>query len=231
MICLQKLFVSIFIFSVPTMLGLPVAAQDMKSREKLYCPYCDMANFSTCKFCGACGTRLPQPLTLSNMPGLRLANMGLPAMTMINDRLDARILYDDEVVQRYRQQGSIAWPIAGGVLAGGAGFLAGGFLGASCTYTPNADFSGIGGFIVGAPIGEAIGLPIGVHLGNGRRGNLPLAMFASMGIAGTGIVVTAALDDYRAPVITLPVTALTQFVACVAIERGTTRTNRRENTN
>lgn len=227
MIRLQKRLVSIFIFFMSTMLCLPITAQDMMLRDKLYCPYCDLANFITSKFCGACGSRLPQPLASSDMPRLRLVS----TTTLANDSLGAKILYDDEIVQHYRQQGSIAWPIAGGVLAGGAGFLAGGFLGASCTYTPNADFSGIGGFIVGAPIGEAIGLPIGVHLGNGRRGNLPLAMFASMGIVGTGIVVTAALDDYRAPVITLPVTALTQFVACVAIERGTTRTNRRENTN
>jgi hypothetical protein len=84
-----------------------------------------------------------------------------------------------------------------------------------------SEYEGLTGFVLGAPVGEAIGMPIGVHLGNGRRGKLPPAIFASIGIVGTGIVVTAALDDYRAPAITLPLTALTQLVACVAIERTT----------
>lgn len=236
MISLKKLFVSIFIFFVSAMLCLPIAAQDMKSMEKLYCPYCYMANFTTSKFCGACGTRLPQPLALSNMPDLRLANVDMPRTVMIKDSLGAKILYDDEMVQHYRQQGSIAGPIAGGLLAGAIGLFAGAFVGAGLDAATSNDgyydpYEGLAGAVIGAPVGEAIGMPIGVHLGNGRRGNLPLALSASMGIAATGIVVTAALDDYRAPAITLPLTVLTQLVASVAIERGTSHPNSRENGN
>ncbi|MCG3118657.1 MAG: hypothetical protein ALAOOOJD_00897 [bacterium] len=165
------------------------------------------------------------------MPGLRLANM----TALTNDSRDAKIFYDDEMVRHYRQQSSIVWPIAGGLLGGAIGLLGGAVVGSGLDVATSNNgydpYDGLAGAVIGAPVGEAIGMPIGVHLGNGRRGSLPLSLFASMGITATGIVVTAALDDYRAPAITLPLTVLTQLVASVAIERGTTRTNSRENTN
>jgi hypothetical protein len=223
MFSLKKRLVSIFIFSVSAMLCSPVAAQDMKSMEKFYCPYCGMANLATSKFCGACGARLPQPLSPSTKPGLRLASTSMPRTAMINDSLGAKILYDDEVVQRYRQQGSIAGPIAGGLFAGAIGFFGGAFVGYGIDTAISDgyydEYDGLAGLVIGAPIGESLLMPVGVHLANGRRGNLPLAMLASMGIAGTGIAIAA--SSYESAAIVLPLSAVSQLIACVAIERTT----------
>jgi hypothetical protein len=221
------LFIMAVSFSLPVFLNLPLLAQSVKQLEKFNCPYCDMVmvNVVTRKFCGVCGAKLSYPMWSfsANGKGLTVSNLGMrtPDISFVNDYTATKMFGNSKDFPSERRQGSVAWPIVGGILAGGAGFLAGGYIGASFTFTPNADFSSIGGFIVGAPIGEMICLPIGVHLGNGRRGSFPLVFLASLGIAGTGIAVTAALDDYRAPAITLPITALTQLIACVAIERTT----------
>jgi hypothetical protein len=174
---------------------------------------------------GFCGAKLSDPMLSFSVNGKELAvsslGMRTPCNSLVNDCTATKIFDDGKELPSERRQGSVAWPIVGGILAGGAGFLVGGFSGAACTTTRHADFSSIGGFIVGAPIGEMIGLPIGVHLGNGRRGNFPLVFLASVGIAGTGIWLTSALGDYRTPAFSLPLTALTQLIACVAIERTT----------
>jgi hypothetical protein len=225
MISLKKLLVNIFIFSVSATLCLPVAAQDMKPMEKLYCPYCGMVNLTTIKFCGVCGARLPNPAEAR----LKMMNVNMPtsssrAVVVTSDNLETKSFYNDEVVQSFRQQGSVAGPIAAGLLAGAIGFFAGGFIGAEIDVASSngyEEWDGVAGFVLGAPIGEAVFMPLGVHLANGRRGNFPLTLLASIGIAGTGIGLTLALDDYRTPVFTLPLTALTQLIACVAIERTT----------
>jgi hypothetical protein len=221
----KKFFMLVVIFSLPIFLNLPLLAQNAKPMEKRCCPYCDMVNVITRKFCGVCGARLSDPLLSfsASGKGLAVSSLGVPTsyMTFANDCTAIKILGNGKDLSSKRRQGSIARPIVGGILAGGAGFLVGGFSGAACTTTPTADFSGIGGFIVGASIGEAISMPIGVHLGNGRRGDFPLVFLASLGIAGTGIWLTAALGDYRTPAFSLPLTALTQLIASVAIERKT----------
>ncbi len=77
----------------------------------------------------------------------------------------------------------------------------------------------INGFVVGAPIGESLLLPVGVHLANGRRGNLPLSLLASVGIAGAGIFAAVTAED---PYVLLSIPIL-QLAACTAIERSTGR--------
>jgi len=48
-------------------LNFPLWAQETKSMQKFCCPYCDMANFTTSKFCGACGSKLPARSLTANL--------------------------------------------------------------------------------------------------------------------------------------------------------------------
>jgi hypothetical protein len=109
-----------------------------------------------------------------------------------------------------------------GLLTGTIGFLGGGLVGAKIDQASSdgyEEFDGLYGFVVGAPIGGSLLLPVGVHLANGRRGNLPLAMLASVGIAGTGIALAASAGE-AGIVVAIPIA---QLIACTAIERSTHR--------
>jgi hypothetical protein len=123
----------------------------------------------------------------------------------------------------YRPRSPVVGPVAAGLAAGAIGFFAGGFAGYGIDRMSSNYYDELNGFwgvVIGAPIGESLLLPVGVHLANGRRENLPLAMLASVGIAGAGIAMAAAADDAMI-VIAIPIA---QLVACTAIERSTSRT-------
>lgn len=67
--------------------------------------------------------------------------------------------------------------IAGGVAAGFAGLVVGG-----TTYDGNELSDGF----QRAGIFATLAIPLGVHLGNGRRGNFLLAQLAAVGMAAVG---------------------------------------------
>jgi hypothetical protein len=76
-------------------------------------------------------------------------------------------------------------------------------------------FTGLG---IGAGLGEATLLPLGVHLADRRRGSYPRMLLASLAIAGAGVGLVAATDGHGARPILIS-SALLQLVASIAIER------------
>jgi hypothetical protein len=210
--CSKKLIAIILTFFLLIILSCPASAQDSKPMKKLYCPYCGMANLTTSKFCGACGTRLPDRVPL----------ISSQAIAHERDSLETQTLAQDWTEPNYRPPASVEGCTAAGLLAGTIGFFGGGFVGAAIDKASSdgyEEWDGLLGFVISAPIGESLLLPVGVHLANGRRGNLPLSMLASIGITAAGIALAASADDAKI-LVAIPIT---QLIACTAIERSTTK--------
>jgi hypothetical protein len=80
------------------------------------------------------------------------------------------------------------------------------------------------GLIIGFELGEAIGIPLGVHRANGGRGDLRTSMIASLAIAavGTALLWTddfdAVFETRRSRTILLAV-PLAQVLTSILIER------------
>lgn len=208
----QKFQMMIAFCFTMTILNFPLWAQETNSMAKRYCPYCGIINLKASKFCNACGTRLPDrmPLLVSE------------AAVHQRDSLETTNIVQDWTEPNHRPQGSVEGCMAAGLLAGTIGFFGGGFVGAAIDKASSdgyEEWDGLYGFVVGAPIGESLLLPVGVHLANGRRGNLPLAVLASIGIAGTGIALAASAGDAKI-LVAIPIA---QLLACTAIERSTSR--------
>jgi hypothetical protein len=119
-------------------------------------------------------------------------------------------------------QPGVGWPIVGGLLAGTAGFFAGALVAGSIVEDScdNEDLSCLlSGIAYGAVAGEVVTAPVGMHLGNRRRGNLPLGLAASAGFGAVGLASAAAVDD---PWPLVPA-AVAQMVVGVLLERKTAR--------
>ncbi|MGH7455675.1 MAG: hypothetical protein ACRENG_30245, partial [bacterium] len=144
------------------------------------------------------------------------------ATSHMRDSLETTNLAQDWTEPNYRPSGPGTDPIAAGLMAGTIGFFGGALVGYEIdkiTSNYEGEWDGINGLIIGAPIGESLLLPVGVHQANGRRGNLPLAVLASIGIAGTGIALAASADNAKI-LVAIPIA---QLLACSAIERSTSR--------
>lgn len=194
-----KVLMLILFCLMAAMLDFPLWAQETNSMKKFCCPYCDLTNFTTSKFCGACGSRLLARSLTTNL---------YPSAGSTLKRFNAELDFGPEAATE--------------ALAGAIGFFAGGFVGAEIDRAGSngyEEWDGLYGFVVGAPIGEALLLPVGVHLANNRRGNLPLSLLASIGIAGAGIFVAVAAEEPYA-LLTIPILQLT---ACTAIEQSTSQ--------
>jgi hypothetical protein len=112
-----------------------------------------------------------------------------------------------------------------GILGGAVGFFGGAYLGAWIADSRDDgldDLDALHGALIGATLGESTLLPLGVHLANGRRGNVWLSALASVGLAagGVGLMEAAHWDAPAAPVIAVAV-PLAQLAAAIAIERAT----------
>lgn len=101
--------------------------------------------------------------------------------------------------------------VMGGLLGGGLGALVGYQLGRS---------GDVGAEVAGASLGSAAGIPLGVHIANGRRGSLLVEEAVSLGIAL--IALRAAGPDADA-VPLLVAAPLVSLGASVVIEERTTR--------
>jgi hypothetical protein len=112
----------------------------------------------------------------------------------------------------------------GGLVGGAIGFFAFGFAGALIADSQADEggdgFEALGGFVIGAVIGESLMLPLGVHVANKRRGDYALELLASAAIAGAGVGLTAAMEDMG--IVFLPAIPIAQMAASIAIERGAT---------
>lgn len=115
---------------------------------------------------------------------------------------------------------------AGGVLGGAVGMLAGGLAGGdlSCAGAePEDDLCFLPGAFLGGTVGMSLGIPAGVHVANGTRGDWFLETGASLGIWGVGLVFMSA-TGFEGPgaVAAFAAIPLGQLVASTAIERSTT---------
>ena len=109
------------------------------------------------------------------------------------------------------------WLAVGGVLGGAAGLVGGAYVGARITEDDCEDCFLLGG-IHGAIGGWSTGIPLGVHLANGRRGKLLPSMLTSLAIGGVGLGAALAADRYE---LMIPV-PVAQLVTSILIERSTT---------
>ena len=103
----------------------------------------------------------------------------------------------------------------GGILLGAGGLIGGALIGHRFEGSPCEDCL-LGAFF-GALAGESLAIPLGVHLGNDRRGDPGPALAASIGIGAAGLG-AAALSCQWGVLLAIPVL---QIAASIAIERHT----------
>ena len=103
----------------------------------------------------------------------------------------------------------------GGVFLGAGGFLSGALIGDRFQRSPCEDC--IEGAFYGALVGESLAIPLGVHLANGRRGQVAPAVGASSGIGAAGVG-AALLTDQWGILLAIPVL---QLASSIVIERHT----------
>jgi hypothetical protein len=137
------------------------------------------------------------------------------------------------------QSASPARPALGALLGGAAGVLVGGTAGAfvggnRCGEPANSDTCMlIEGIATGAAIGYTLGIPVGAHLLNRRRGDLRMSLAASAALAAAGYGVlrasgvrwnggTTPRQRRVAAVVVVSVPVL-QYLATTAIETATGR--------
>jgi len=91
-----------------------------------------------------------------------------------------------------RGESPLATPVVGGIVGGAAFSAAGILIGNAVDPQPSGEFIPTG-IVLGYFIGETIGVPIGAHLGNSRRGNFAgdlgisiLGHIAALGLASLG---------------------------------------------
>ena len=109
------------------------------------------------------------------------------------------------------------------------GFFAGGLVGLALTSgCQGDDYCGLEGFLIGAAVGGTLGMAVGVHLGNDRRGSFPLDFLTGAGIWGIGIGAAALTDwDDTATLIAAIGVPIVQLLGTVAVERATGRSRAR----
>lgn len=131
-------------------------------------------------------------------------------------------------VRQIQQAASIPGPstavpmFVGGAIGGAIGLFGGGLVGfelAGGSDTCGDDPCGFAGMIVGAAIGEIIMLPLGVHVGNGKRGSYGAAFAASTAVGVGGLLLLANVDLGEAAVV-VPVG---QIVAAMFAEKAAAR--------
>lgn len=86
------------------------------------------------------------------------------------------------------------------------------------------------GIIYGGAAGGGLGLALGAHLGNRRRGSFPLDLLTSGAVWGGGYVLMRAFsdnEDYTGMALTAITLPPTQFVATVLVERVSGRARAR----
>ncbi len=112
----------------------------------------------------------------------------------------------------------IGWPIIAGLGLGTAGW----FVGALLALEIEKDC----GFL-GAATGTT-GLALGVHLGNGRRGNFALDLLTASGVWATGFVLFVASDNQDLAIPLAVLVPIGQLAATTAVERAKGRAKERQ---
>jgi len=130
---------------------------------------------------------------------------------------------------REEGQGSAGGSIAAGIGLGLAGFLGGGLTASTMArHCTSNEYCQLEAAFYGAAAGGTLGMALGVHLGNHRRGNFALDFLTGAAVWGAGIGVAAATHWDTgvtwAAFITIPIA---QLATTVAVERGTGRSKAR----
>ena len=113
---------------------------------------------------------------------------------------------------------STATLTAAGMLAGAAGFTVGALVGIGSAGGDDDELAGIESAVITGSLVGAFTLPLGVHLANRRAGDGGKVLIMSIGIGVIGWTIALSTESW--PMI--PLTAVTQLFACVAVERNTT---------
>ena len=107
-------------------------------------------------------------------------------------------------------------PVMLGVLGGAVGLVAGGLAGGAIETAGGCEddfLCGLGGTVIGGLAGEALGLSLGVHLGNGRQGNYWLTLLGATGAELAGLALVGSLEaDGAAVLIGVPVLQLSMAI-------------------
>jgi hypothetical protein len=121
----------------------------------------------------------------------------------------------------------IGWPILGGLALGTAGWFAGALLALEIEEDCGEDFCFFDEVIfLGAATGTT-GLALGVHLGNGRRGNFALDLLTAGAVWATGFVLFVASDNSDLAVPLAFIVPIGQLAATTAVERAKGRAKAR----
>jgi hypothetical protein len=115
-------------------------------------------------------------------------------------------------------------PIIGGVAGVALGIPVGMAAALPAVAACKGDESCLLPVLAGAVIGESVGVPFGVHVAEGRRGNLFLSTLASVGITGLGMAAIGYVGDSGTPPVAVSVLVpIAQIAASTYIERRTRR--------
>lgn len=120
-------------------------------------------------------------------------------------------------------------PVLAGAGLGVVGFFAGGLTGVelarNCT---SSEFCGLVAAFYGAAVGGTVGLGVGVHLGNRRRGSLPLDVLTGAAIWGAGIGTVNATDANETGMwVAFVAVPIAQLASAIAVERAVGRARAR----
>jgi hypothetical protein len=111
-------------------------------------------------------------------------------------------------------------PVLGGAVGGAAGLYGGILIGLALDPDDGGEWDGVFAALTGGFIGEIVGMPLGTHLSNGRKGSFlaDLGISALMGLAGLGVLALA--DGSTGGVVA---GAGLQLIGVVLTERSTAR--------
>jgi hypothetical protein len=92
--------------------------------------------------------------------------------------------------------------IAGGIMGASLGLLIGGAAGAGLETTLTNDcfdYCGLGGALLGAAVGESLGMAFGVHTANEQRGSYAGAVVGPLAVGLGTLALAIVLDDVSVP--------------------------------
>src|SRR5204863_1465661 len=113
--------------------------------------------------------------------------------------------------------------VGAGLGLGVVGFLAGGAAGLGLSHNCSGELCQLPAMFFGAAAGGTLGMALGVHLGNGRRGNLATDCLAGAGVWGIGMTTLLLTGGWKPTGTTVLAVAVpvAQLVTTVLVEQAT----------
>jgi len=118
--------------------------------------------------------------------------------------------------------------IGAGLGLGAIGFVAGGLISVAVTHDcRSSDYCGLEWAFIGAATGGTLGMALGVHLGNRRRGNFALDFLTAGAIWAAGITTVAVVGNENVTYVMFVLIPVTQLTATIAVEGSAGRARAR----